>query len=160
MPSAKIPPFSENSPLSLLISDLSKLFDNRMRRETEPIGMASGYRRLLCHLARNEALTQLELVRRTHLAPPTVSVTLQKMEAEGLVTRRTNNEDMRETLVSLTEKGKLLDQAVRSKLDESERVMQQGLTQKEIALLKRLMLKMRENMLNDGAVDERREDRL
>lgn len=160
LPNSESISFPENGTLSMLVNDLSKLFDNRMRRETERIGMSSSYRRLLFHLARNQALPQLELVRRTHLTPPTISVTLQKMETDGLVVRRTNSEDMRETLVSLTEQGKQLDQAVRSKIKETEQVMEKGLTAEEKALLKQILLKMRENMIDDGATTERREKHL
>ena len=151
-------PFPKNGTLSMLINDLSKLFDNRMRRETESIGVSSGYRRLLFHLSRNDLLTQLDLVRRTHLAPPTVSVTLQKMESEGLVTRRANSEDLRETLVSLTERGRKLDRAIRRKLEETERIMERGLSDEEKAMLKRLLLQVRENMVADGASAQRGEE--
>ncbi len=151
-------PFPPNGTLSMLINDISKLFDNRMRRETESIGVSSGYRRLLFHLARNDRLTQLDLVRRTHLAPPTVSVTLQKMEAEGLVTRRANSEDLRETLVSLTERGRKLDRAIRRKLEETEQIMERGLSDEEKAMLNRLLLQVRENMVADGASAQRKEE--
>lgn len=151
-------PFPKNGTLSMLINDLSKLFDNRMRREAENIGVSSGYRRLLFHLARNDVLTQLDLVRRTHLSPPTVSVALQKMEFEGLVTRRANSEDLRETLVSLTERGHELDHAIRKKLEETDEIMERGLSDEEKALLKRLLLQIRENMIADGVTTRRRED--
>lgn len=147
--------FPENGTLSMLINDLSRLFDNRMRRETERIGMASSYRRLLFHLVRSSELTQLDLVHLTHLSPPSVSVTLQKMEADGLVNRRVNEADLRETLVSLTDKGIKLDAEVRKKLEESEQVMERGLLPEQKQQLKELMLMMRNNMIEDGAVPER-----
>ena len=65
---------------------------------------------------------------------------------------------LRETLVSLTERGRKLDRAIRRKLEETERIMERGLSDEEKAMLKRLLLQVRENMVADGAPAQRGEE--
>ena len=76
---------------SMLLNDVSHLIRNKMRREGEASGMRQGYRRIMFHLAHgDDGGTQQDLVRRTKLSAPTISVALNRMEAEGLVKRQSD----------------------------------------------------------------------
>ena len=131
------------------IHDAAKLYHDRMRRQSEQDGLPSSYRMLIFHLARMApGVTQLELVRATHLKAPTVSVTLQKMERDGLVTRRSNDTDLRETLVYLTDKGKGIDQRIKIMHKEGDEIALGGLTDKEIETLSELLNKVIDNLLD------------
>ena len=90
----------------MLFNDISRLFNGRVRRETERLGFPQGYRRIVFHLSHNECLTQNELVKLTHMKAPSISVQLQKMEQEKLITRKTDEKDMRKSYIYLTEKGR------------------------------------------------------
>lgn len=134
------------APPSMLINGLSKLFNDRMRQKTEALGMADGWRRLFFHLSHNENLTQLELARRTHLSTPAVSVTLQKMEAEGLVTRHPDPQDQRAIQVQLTEMGREADRKVVAAIRETEQEMLDGITEEEFDALRPVMIRMYKNL--------------
>lgn len=136
----------KNAPPSMLINELSKLFNDRMRQKTEALGMADGWRRMLFHLSHNDSLTQLELARRTHLSTPAVSVTLQKMEAEGLVTRKADPNDQRAIQVQLTEAGHEADRKVVNAIRETEREMLEGVTAEEIDAIRPTLEKMYYNL--------------
>ncbi len=130
------------------IHDAAKLYRDRMRTMSDQDGLPSGYRHLIFHLARmNPGVTQRELVNATHLKPPTVSVTLQKMERDGLVTRKNNDDDHRETFVYLTDKGKSIDEKIKRIHEESDTVALGGLTEKEINDLSNLLNKVIDNLL-------------
>ncbi len=130
------------------IHDAAKLYGDRMRRFSEQDGLPSGYRMLIFHLARMApGVTQLDLVRVTHLKAPTVSVTLQKMERDGLVTRRSNDTDLRETLVYLTDKGKAIDDKIKIMHKEGDAIALGGLSDKEIETLSELLNKVIDNLL-------------
>ena len=90
----------------MLINDVSRLFDARVRRETEKSGFPQGYRRIIFHLSHNDGLTQNELTKLTHMKAPSISVQLQKMENEKLITRVSDEKDMRKSYIYLTEKGR------------------------------------------------------
>lgn len=51
-----------------------------------------------------------DLAKRLHLETNTVTPLLQRMEKEGLVSRRKGKEDGRQVLVSLTDQGRALEQ--------------------------------------------------
>lgn len=140
-----IPP-KDRTP-GMLLTEIAKLIHDQMRRIGEQSGVCGGYMHLLRHLSREEAISQLELARRTHLKAPTISVALHKMEQEGLVTRRSGTADQRRTVVQLTDKGAKLDSLVHGKLLEIESVIAGGVSEQEVALLKDILLRMRENLI-------------
>ncbi|MGN0602203.1 MAG: MarR family winged helix-turn-helix transcriptional regulator, partial [Oscillospiraceae bacterium] len=135
---------------SMYINDLSKIFNTTVSRATERMDISHGYRRMLFHLAHNDGVTQLELVKLTHLTPPTVSVSLSKMEKDGLVKRVADEKDMRQVRVYLTEKGREHDNFVRMKCRETEQVMLQGVTETEQEELCRIMRKMLKNLWDNS----------
>lgn len=133
------------------IHDAAKLYCDRMRRLSELDGLPSSYRMLLFNLAKMKpGVTQLDLVKATHLKPPTVSVTLGKMERDGLVTRRDNEKDLRETFVFLTDKGKAIDDRVRAIHEEGDRIALQNLSDEEIETLSALLNKVIDNLLSQN----------
>lgn len=132
---------------SMLINQIAKMFDEKMTDETERFGMSGGYRRMLFHLAHEDGLTQLDLVSRTHLTAPTVSVSLKKMEKERLVKRITDDKDLRQVRVYLTEKGRELDRFIREKSRENEDKMHEGISNDEWEVLRRILVKVFKNML-------------
>ncbi len=130
------------------IHDAAKLYKDRMRRYSEQDGLPSSYRMLIFHLARMKpGITQLELVKATHLKPPTVSVTLAKMERDGLITRCSNQDDLREILVYLTDKGKAIDERIHVIHEEGDRIALDGLSVGEIDTLSNLLNRVIDNLL-------------
>ncbi len=138
-----LPPREKMKP-GMLIMDLSRLIHDLMREQEHAMGIKSGYRMILFCLAHQEAgLPQSQLVNSTHLKPPTVSLTLQNMEREGLVLRQVNASDQRETLVYLTEAGRALDRKLHESIEAVDENISSGLTEDEQQQLMDLLLKMR-----------------
>ncbi len=133
----------------MLVNEISKLFQDRMAKSTESLGFKNGYRQILRHLAHEDGITQIDLVRMTHLKAPTISVTLKKMEEEGLVRRETDKIDQRQTHVYLTEKGRKTERAFFEKILETEQIMFEGLTTDETEILRLLLTRVRNNLLDD-----------
>ena len=78
----------------------------------------------------------------------TVSVELCEMEKEGLVRREKSDEDARMTLVFLTEEGRRECLLLRELLHAKDRAMMQDISEEEELLLRRLLSRMRNNILN------------
>lgn len=130
----------------MLLDAVTKFFHDTIRRKLEEHGIASSYRRIIFHLAHNDGISQSELVNLTHLSAPTISVTLDKMEREGVVTKKTAENDGRQSLIFLTEKGEKLDETIRGCHAESEKELLCGLPEEEQRELHTLLLKMSENI--------------
>ena len=141
---------NENGSESLSdVNDVSYLFGAYVSRELEKIGMRYSYRHVLKPLMENASLTQLELVNITKLKAPTISITLRNMERDGLVSRRKDDHDRRETHVTITDKGKKLYKKVLDVLAKAEKVILNDLSDRELKSLHNIMNKMRKN-LNDA----------
>jgi len=140
------PPRHCNPTPMMLLRDVQKLFDHFVRAEHEQVNMQSSYRHLLFHLSIQDGCTQLQLAKLTHLKPPTVSVTLQKMEHDGYVTRHSDENDLRQTLVFLTDKGREYNQKIRNRISELEKIVMNDITPSEREVLMELLSRMRDNL--------------
>lgn len=125
---------------------LSKLFRDKLRRASEEAGIPGGYRSILMELSHSEHMTQYELAKRTHLTPPTVSVTLQKMEHDGYITRTPDEHDLRQMQVALTDKGREAELGNRARANALEQTILAGFTDKERQMLTSLLSRMEDNL--------------
>ena len=133
----------------MLFNDISRLFDGRVRHETERAGFPQGYRRIVFHLSHNESLTLNELVKLTHMKAPSISVQLQKMEQEKLITKTADEKDLRKSYISLTEKGRECEKFFISKCQETEKIMFENFTEKEMEMLKGFLKRITNNLIDD-----------
>lgn len=140
----------------MLINDCSRLFGRQMRRHSDEQGFPNGYRELLMKLAYikrigNEGIAQNELAKITHLSPPTVSATVEKMERDGYITREPGTSDARRMMVKLTDRGYALD----VENQEYGRLLEErafaDLSEHECAELKIILTKIRDALVDiDG----------
>ncbi len=149
---------SERNTLSrkpgLLITEISKLLHDKMRKNSEDLGFKTGYRQILRFLAHEDGVTQVDIARNSHFTAPTVSVTLKKMEDEGLILRKTDKNDTRRTRVFITEKGREWESQLFDKVIDCEKILIRGLSEQETDELCRLLRKMRENILSETVNEE------
>ncbi len=103
---------------------------------------------MIC-LAHRDNVTQYELVKQTHLRPPTVSVALKNLEAQGYVCRVADGDDGRAVRVLLTDKGKRLHTDTHRRLQTVDGILMQGITPEEEEMLLSLLGRMRDNILTD-----------
>lgn len=131
------------------INDISRLHHDIVRRDGEVEGLPNSYRMILHHLSHLEpGVTQLTLVKAANLKPPTVSVTLQKMEAEGLVIRKSNEHDLRQTLVYLSDKGRAINERIHDSFVNGDAIAMNGLDEDEQRMLRRLLDRVADNLLS------------
>ncbi len=91
-----------------LIKAIGDLYVLKIKKDTEALGVKNAYRPLLAALKEQDGGDQLSLAGRTNIKAPTVSITLRKMEKDGIVDRAVDESDLRRTHVFLTEKGRKL----------------------------------------------------
>lgn len=86
-------------------------------------GGHSGRTLVLGMLAGHDGISQKDLAEKMHLARPTITIMLQKMESEGLIERWDDPEDQRLTRIRLTGAGraqsKILGDAYKSFIDST-----------------------------------------
>ena len=137
-----------NPPPPMLINEISRLFQEWMHRtRVEPLQGQHSCRMLLRSLGHMEGCTQLDLVKETHLKPPTVSVTLKKLEENGFVERKTDEHDLRAIRVFLTDKGRKLNESTIARCKMADDIFMSDISEEEVEILLRVLTKMRNNML-------------
>jgi len=151
-PKLPLPEGVKESP-PMLINEISHLFRAKMRESDNEMQQEST-RLIIINLARKDGVTQLDLVKLTHLRPPTVSVALGKLEKLGYITRSTDRVDMRAVRVFLTEKGRELDRNTIKRILAADEILMKGITQEESRVLTSLLAKMRDNILDALSIAE------
>ena len=144
-----------------LCHEISRLARAQMRREADVEGVLSqpGARLLLAHLALQDGQSQLELVRLTHLRPPTVSVILRKMEEEGIVRRQSDEHDQRVTRVYLTDFGRKTDEETIRRIQRTDALALSGLSEDERETLMVLLIRVRASLIAQEKGSEQKGER-
>lgn len=138
---------ADMTPVMLVLS-IAQKFQDEMERQCAALKLGTGARRVMYHLSLEEGVTQLSLVRATGLKAPTISLILQKMERDGLVNRRTDDLDMRMTRVTLTELGRETNLILEKTENQMTEIMNRYITDEESEFVRKLLLKMHENLEN------------
>jgi len=111
--------------------------------------LTTSQRNLMMVVGYNEGSTQLELARMSHLKPPTVCIAMQKMEDLGYVIRKTDEKDMRQVRIYLTEKGKERNRRIGQSMHDTIELARQGMTDEEWETLTALMKRVCENLRDE-----------
>jgi len=98
------------------------------------------------------------LAERLRVEPPTMTRTLRRLEACGLLERRADPEDARSYRFYLTERGRALEGPVTELWGRVEERLVAGLSDDERESLRRLLLKVRANLEAGREGDDRPAD--
>ena len=115
----------DKRPLGMQINILSNLFRQAVAEEARQKGIPCSYFPIIRYLKMNEQknITQSDICDFLHFKPSSISVTLQSMENEGLLTRFKSPDDNRKTYVKLSEKGQESDRKIRLSYSKIEDYM-------------------------------------
>jgi DNA-binding MarR family transcriptional regulator len=94
----------------------ARLHRHLMLRAFAEQGTPPGQAMCLRIVAVHDGATQREIGERLHLAPPTVTSMLKRMEKSGTISREDDPADQRVTRVRLTPRGRALDRELRGVL--------------------------------------------
>lgn len=144
----------QNKNMLMLINELSRIIRNWMRIEADKVGVIATYRPILMMLSYQDGITQLDIAKYVHMAPPTISLTLQKMEASKLVRREEDAEDKRQIRIYITEEGRKLDEEMKKIISKIERVALIDITSQEQKVVEEILKKTIDNLLSFGGFDE------
>lgn len=121
------------------------------RRLTE-MGIHPGQLPVMRAVSMREGITQRELARELQVKPPTIAVTIKRMEKAGLLCRREDRADMRVCRIYLTKEGRQLGKKLKALMEENEAVLLNGFTEEEILQLKGYFGRIIQNMGISSAV--------
>lgn len=116
-------------------------------RLLEDKGIYFGQPPILCYLSKNPNATQKDIADCLGISPASVAVSVKRMEKAGVISRQTDKDDARRNNLSLTKKGRELDEFARQTFLEVDSAKISGFTDEEIHLMLSLIKKMNDNLL-------------
>ena len=115
-----------------LTNEIARMYKLRVRIEAENLGVKNAYRALLSTLYVKDGGTQLSLAEKTGMKAPTISITLRKMEKEGLVRRVVDENDLRKTHVYLSDKGRETTERLNEGINGINNIFVEGMSDEEV----------------------------
>lgn len=131
-----------------LLIELVRVHFLKIYNQMEKYGIHPGQVALMKELRKNEGMSQRELADALHIKPPTVAVSLKRMEKNGFLERKSDEKDQRVIRIYLTELGKKVSDEILALLKENEKVLFETFEEGEIYLFKRFLRQMIKNIQN------------
>ena len=139
------PPEHKLSYLSMLMR-IDRRFMGKCFGQMQELGIYPGQIPVLGLLAHKDGLSQREIAEKLRIKPPTVNVTVQRLEKAGFLFRKADEKDQRVSRIYLTEKGKQAKENGMKKVEENERILLAGFSDAELCLLRRFLEQITENI--------------
>lgn len=140
----------EDKTMMMIVGDTHRLFRHSIKNLVARKGISSTVHSILFHLQFSESLTQIELVDKAHVRPSTMSVALQKMELDGLITREASKEDQRCTIVKITDLGLKLCKEMREYVHELDLSLTEGIAEDELEITKKVLKQIIEKLQEEN----------
>nr|WP_294661009.1 MarR family transcriptional regulator [uncultured Blautia sp.] len=125
---------------------IDRRFMGKCFGQMQEVGIYPGQIPVLGLLAYKDGLSQREIAERLRIKPPTVNVTVQRLEKAGFLYREADEKDQRISRIYLTEKGKQAKENGMKKVKENEKILLSGLSDAELCLLRRMLEQITENI--------------
>lgn len=125
---------------------LTHSYFHKMYHQVSNLGLHPGQVPILHVLYKQEGLSQRELARMLNIKPPTVTVTIRRMEKAGFVKRYQDEADQRISRIHLTHKGRESFLQVKEIMQANEKAVFSDFSETEICLIRRFFKQMRENI--------------
>ena len=135
----------ENSLLSLFMK-VDRYFMAKCFGQMQGLGIYPGQSPVLGMVSKKEGLSQKELAEILRIKPPTVTVSVQRLEKAGFLYKKPDEKDQRIARIYLTEKGKETKARALQRIRENESVMLEGFSETEQCLLRRFLKQILENI--------------
>ena len=136
-----------NMPLHVLFHQVIHMQMQYMSRLMQPMDMKPGQAAILFVLLKKGAVSQRELADIMQIKPPSITAALQKLEKRELIERKLDEKDQRVLRIQISEKGRECLMSMKSIENTVKTQLYKGMSQEEVLLFRRLMIQMRENML-------------
>jgi MarR family transcriptional regulator, organic hydroperoxide resistance regulator len=138
-----------NDRLAHLVKDATRAFLRALQMRLTEHAVSLGHWAFLRILWEKDGLTQRELSDEVGVMEPTTFSALKSMEKLGLVTRRQLAGNKKKVFVFLTPKGRLLKAKLVPLAEEVNEIAVHGIKPADIAITRRLLLTIIENLARD-----------
>ena len=133
----------EDAPLLGLMGQSMRLIGKRAQELYAEYDLNRG---ILFALHQEDSMSQKELAKRLNVTPPSITSMIKKMEQEGYITRKADEQDQRVMRLTLAQKGRDSIAYVIKTAEKLEEKVFEGMSAEEKMLFRRLLLQIIENV--------------
>ena len=141
-------------PLPALMYKLLHMMKHQAVPLYKSVDLKHGSAGILFTLNKYGPMSQRELADKVGITPPSMTVALRKLQNEGYINRKTDQNDQRIIQIELQDKGVECIAHIKRAMEEAERNLLAGFTQEEQMLLRRLLVQLYYNLLDSGGQSE------
>ncbi len=138
-----------NDRLAHLVRDAARALVRALQHRLTEHSVSFGHWAFLRILWEEDGLTQRELSARAGVMEPTTFAALNAMERLGYITRRQTPDNKKKNYVFLTPRGRLLKTKLVPLAEEVNEIAVHGVPAKDVAVLRRSLIQMIENLAKD-----------
>lgn len=150
-----LPPPPPRGNIGARIGFISRKSKNYFNQVVSEEGLFAGQHHIIMMLERVGCATVSQIAEEMRTTSATASVSIKRLEKAGFVEKKSSDSDARITKIYLTDKALAVTQRIKSKMDEAEESLTQGLTQEEKYQLSDLLDKVVNNIISQKECDEK-----
>ena len=128
----------EEKSMPALFMEINRQYGMRCMQRIREIGIQQGQMPIIMIVYRNNGCSQKEIAERMGVTPPTVNVSIQRLEKADIVCRKRDDKDQRIMRVYLTENGENRGE-LQQESKAVEKVMFSNFSEAELCLLRRFL---------------------
>ena len=137
---------SEIKKIFKLHGEINRRYLGKSFYQLKELGIHPGQMPILQILKDQDGCSQREIAAKLEIKPPTVNVSIQRLEKSGVVYRKKDEKDQRITRVYLTDKGKEIVSQCMKRMEENEQILLKGFSDVEMCLIRRFFEQILKNM--------------
>lgn len=140
--------YDKDKTIQDLLMIFIRLYFVKIYNQADAYGLHPGQVAVMKELSKKEGMSQKELADALHIKPPTVAVSVKRMEKSGFIKRQQDEFDQRMSRLYLTENGKNICDEMLKIVDDNEKILFAGFEEGEVYLFKRFLKQMIDNLAN------------
>lgn len=109
-------------------------------------GFYAGQDQIMMALDEEDGQTPGQLAVRLGVRPPTITKTINRLQAQGVLEKRASDSDARQSHIFLTESGAQAIRAIEKSVRKTQKIALKGLDKKDIKSLSKLLSKVEGNL--------------
>lgn len=129
-----------------LIMEISRMYMEKCFVKLKKVGIHPRQIPILAVLYRRDGCSQKELAQELGVKPPTVTVSIQRLEKNGLLIRRQDEKDQRVSRIYLSDAGNAIIREGMQLVREGEKQILSGFSESELCLMRRFCQQIKENI--------------
>lgn len=109
-------------------------------------GFYAGQDQIMLALAQDDGQTPGQLAQRLGVRPPTITKTINRLQAQGFLDKKASDHDARQAHIFLTETGRDMIKSIEKSVRKTEKQALKGLDKKEQKTLAKLLQRIEANL--------------